>query len=254
MKDRGNLRGLIGIEISPSGPVIRTFGRRASAPKKPERNVATRETCDRVLHALTKEEVVMSSILQSTLHLFAGWRSLLTPSSGTVLSPTAIALLGATGLYRGQQPNDDAAASDASILNTALGGEFGAVAAYQIAADSGLLQKPMLDIAMQFQGQHKAHADLLTNTVRTLGGQPAEPKKTADYKFPIETLKTQTDVLRFAAGLEQGAASGYLGMVPVLGDRDLAKAVASILGDEAMHWAILRQALGENPVPEPFIS
>ena len=33
MKDRGNLRGLIGIEISPSGPVIRTFGRRASAPK-----------------------------------------------------------------------------------------------------------------------------------------------------------------------------------------------------------------------------
>jgi hypothetical protein len=34
-------------------------------------------------------------------------------------------------------------------------------------------------------------------------------------------LKTQTDVLRFAAGLEQGAASGYLGMVPLLGDRDL---------------------------------
>jgi rubrerythrin len=67
-------------------------------------------------------------------------------------------------------------------------------------------------------------------------------------------LKTQTDVLRFAAGLEQGAARDYLGMVPVLGDRDLAKAVASILGDEAMHWAILRQALGENPVPEPFIS
>jgi hypothetical protein len=42
-------------------------------------------------------------------------------------------------------------------------------------------------------------------------------------------------------------------MVPLLGDRDLAKAVASILGDEAMHWAILRQTLGENPVPEPFI-
>ena len=82
----------------------------------------------------------------------------------------------------------------------------------------------------------------------------SEPKKTADYKFPLETLKTQTDVLRVTAGLEQGAASGYLGMVPVLGDRDLAKAVASILGDEAMHWAILRQALGENPVPAPFIS
>ena len=192
----------------------------------------------------------MSSLLQSTLHLFAGWRSLLTPSGGAVLSPTAIALLGTTGLYGGQKPKDDSAASDANILNSALGGEFGAVAAYQLAADSGLLQKPVLDLAMQ----HKAHADLLAKTVKTLGGSPAEPKKTADYNFPIETLKTQTDVLRFAAGLEQGAASGYLGMVPLLGDRDLAKAAASILGDEAMHWAILRQALGENPVPEPFIS
>ena len=58
----------------------------------------------------------MSSILQSTLHLFAGWRSLLTPSGGAVLSPTAIALMGATGLYGGQQPKDDTAASDANIL------------------------------------------------------------------------------------------------------------------------------------------
>ena len=199
----------------------------------------------------------MSGILKSTFQLFAEWRALLTPSGGGVLSPTAVALLGAIGLYggqNGQKEKDDSAASDANILNTALGGEFGAVAAYQLAADSGLLQKPVLEIAMQFQGQHKAHADLLTKTVKTLGGTPAEQKKTADYKFPVEKLKTQTDVLRFAAGLEQGAASGYLGMVPVLAHRDLAKAVASILGDEAMHWAILRQALGENPVPEPFIS
>jgi hypothetical protein len=124
-----------------------------------------------------KEEVVMSSILQSMLHLYSGCRSLLTPSSGAALSPTAIALMGATGLYSAQKPKDDAAASDANILNTALGGEFGAVAAYQLAADSGLLQKPVLDLAMQFQGQHKAHADLLTKTVKTLGGQPAEPKR-----------------------------------------------------------------------------
>jgi hypothetical protein len=79
-------------------------------------------------------------------------------------------------------------------------------------------------------------------------------RKTVDYKFPVEQLKTQVDVLRFAAGLEQGAVSAYLGAVPLFGDRDLAKAAASILGDEAMHWAILRQALGENPVPEAFVS
>jgi rubrerythrin len=61
-------------------------------------------------------------------------------------------------------------------------------------------------------------------------------------------------VLRFAAGLEKGAASAYLGAVPALDNKDLAKAAASILGDEAMHWAVLRNALGENPVPSAFIS
>jgi rubrerythrin len=228
-----------------------------SAPQTSQRNPATGDRLDCVRLIQLMKEVAMSGILKSTFQLFAEWRALLTPSGGGVLSPTAVALVSATGLYggqNGQKEKDDSAASDANILNTALGGEFGAVAAYQLAADSGLLQKPVLEIAMQFQGQHKAHADLLTKTVKTLGGTPAEQKKTADYKFALETLKTQTDVLRFAAGLEQGAASGYLGMVPVLGDRNLAKAVASILGDEAMHWAILRQALGENPVPEPFIS
>ncbi len=46
----------------------------------------------------------------------------------------------------------------------------------------------------------------------------------------------------------------YLGAVPVFGDRSLAQVAASILGDEAMHWAVLRQALGEQPVPSAFMS
>ena len=46
----------------------------------------------------------------------------------------------------------------------------------------------------------------------------------------------------------------YLGAVPVFDNRDLAKAAASILGDEAMHWAILRNALGDAPVPAAFMS
>ena len=42
--------------------------------------------------------------------------------------------------------------------------------------------------------------------------------------------------------------------MPLFANRDLSKAAASILGDEAMHWAVLRQALGENPVPSAFVS
>ncbi|HEY9572849.1 MAG TPA: ferritin-like domain-containing protein, partial [Pusillimonas sp.] len=74
------------------------------------------------------------------------------------------------------------------------------------------------------------------------------------YTFPVDKLKSQVDVLRFAAMLEKGAVSAYLGAVPVFDNRDLAKAAASILGDEAMHWAVLRNALGEPPVPSAFMS
>lgn len=144
--------------------------------------------------------------------------------------------------------------SDVEIFNTALGLEYQAIAAYQVGAESGLLQKPVLDVAVQFQGDHKQHAQLLSSTISKLGGTPVQPKAPAAYNFPVNNLKNQADVLRFAAGLEKGAASAYLGAVPAFANKDLAKAAASIMGDETMHWAVLRHALGENPVPVAFIS
>jgi len=173
--------------------------------------------------------------------------------SGLVLSGTAIALLAGNDVLAAQQgkgKNDGQ--QDVQILNTALGAELEAIAAYQLGAESKLLEKPVLDLAVTFQGHHKAHADVLAQTVEKLGGKPAVAK--ARYDFPVDQLKSQADVLRFAARLEQGAVSAYLGAVPLFGNRDLSKAAASILGDEAMHWAILRNALGEAPVPAAFVS
>lgn len=170
-------------------------------------------------------------------------------SSGLLLSGAAVALLaGRESLAKGR----DAGASDVRILNTALAAEQEAIAAYQLGAESGLLEKPVLDLAVVFQGHHKQHADLLSSTIQKLGGKAVAPK--AHYTFPVDNLKSQIDVLNFAAMLEKGAVSAYLGAVPVFSNRDLSKAAASILGDEAMHWAVLRNALGEPPVPSAFMS
>jgi rubrerythrin len=177
-------------------------------------------------------------------------RRLFLGQSGLALSGAAVALL--AGKHALAAGAGEATAGDAQILNTALGAELEAIAAYQLGAESKLLQKPVLDLALSFQGHHKEHADLLAKTVEKLGGKPVAAK--AKYNFPVEQLKSQADVLRFAAKLEQGAVSAYLGAVPLFGNRDLAKAAASILGDEAMHWAILRQALGEVPVPAAYVS
>jgi rubrerythrin len=169
--------------------------------------------------------------------------------SGLLLSGAAIALL--SGNQALAKKAGASHAGDVKILNAALAAEHEAVAAYQAGAETGLLQKPVLALALQFQGHHKAHADVLAGVVRQLGARPGEPK--AKYDFPVATLNTQADVLRFAAGLERGAVSAYVGAVPQFADRQLARAAATILGDEAMHWAVLRQALGEDPVPAAFV-
>ncbi len=177
-------------------------------------------------------------------------RRLFLSQSGLMLSGTAVALLAGRGALAAQ--SGSGTSQDTQILNTALGAELEAVAAYQVGAESKLLQKPVLDLAVTFQGHHKAHAELLSKTIEQLGGKPVSAKST--YNFPVDQLKSQEDVLRFAAKLEQGAVSAYLGAVPLFGNRDLAKAAASILGDEAMHWAVLRHAVGEVPVPSAFVS
>jgi rubrerythrin len=169
--------------------------------------------------------------------------------SGLLLSASAVALLAGCESLAGKKSSGGAA--DVAILNTALGAEREAIAAYQLGADSGLLDAGVKSLALKFQGHHKAHADLLAATVSKLGGHPVEAK--AKYAFPVEKLKSQADVLRFAAQLEQGAVTAYLGAVPAFDNRDLSRAAASILGDEAMHWAVLRNALGEDPVPAAFV-
>lgn len=192
----------------------------------------------------------MSFLIQTNNQQVPGSRRTFLGKSGLILSGAAVALL--AGQEALAAKGGESTEADVRILNTALGAELEAIAAYQVGAESGLLQKPVLDLAVTFQGHHKEHADILAKTIGKLGGKAVSAKE--KYSFPVETLKSQADVLRFAAMLEKGAVSAYLGAVPLFGNRDLAKAAASILGDEAMHWAVLRQALGEAPVPSAFMS
>lgn len=188
-----------------------------------------------------------ASLAQPSRRLF------LFESTALTLSGTAIALLaGAPRLAHAAKHSAEKSISDVQILNAALAAEREAVAAYQVGAESGLLKKAVLNTAVKFQGHHKAHAGVLAGTITKLGGTVAEePKK---YNFPVDKLKSQKDVLEFAAKLERGAVTAYAGAIPKFENRDLSAAAASILSDEAMHWAILRQALGLDPVPGAFFA
>ncbi len=166
-----------------------------------------------------------------------------------VLSATAVALLaGNEALAQQQRRQGNAGGNDVAILNVALGLEHEAIAAYQIGAESNLLQPAVLQVAVAFQGHHKAHRDALIQTIRQMGGNPVAEKSRQDYMTGLNiaaTVRSQADVLRLAQRLERGAANAYLGVIPSFANRDLAKVAGRLAADETMHYTALTQALNE---------
>jgi rubrerythrin len=184
-------------------------------------------------------------------------RQVLRSVGKVTLSASALALLvGREAMAAGKgKPMATNPAQDVSILNVALGLEHEAIGAYQIGAESGLLEKPVLDVAVLFQGQHKEHRDALAKAVRKLGGVPVESKSLQEYMaaLKVASLKNQRDVLTLAARLERGAANAYLGVIPSFADPALAQVAGRLAADETMHWTVLAQALSQ-PLPTNALS
>src|SRR4249920_1734609 len=96
-------------------------------------------------------------------------RMFLQQAGGVALSATAIAML--AGCESMAQSSTKSENQDVALLNVALGLEHEAIGAYQLGAESGLLQKPVLDTAVLFQSQHKGHRDALIATIQKMGGK-----------------------------------------------------------------------------------
>jgi rubrerythrin len=169
------------------------------------------------------------------------------------LSAVAVAMLAGKDVLAQGMSGDTS--KDVGILNVALGLEHEAINAYQLGAGSGLLQKPVLDVAIRFQADHKVHRDALIGTIQKLGGTPVMEKTLDDYAKALraDTLHSQGDVLDLAARLELGAINAYLGVIPAFGNRDLAKVAGRLAADETMHYVLLNNTLG-RPLPVGALS
>jgi rubrerythrin len=170
---------------------------------------------------------------------------------GVTLSGAAVALLTGHPALAAKHAGGQSAQKDASVINTALALEYEGINAYTLGAQSNLLEKPVLAIAVKFQDDHKVHRDRLLSVLQTLGAAPVKEKSLAEYAEELEVskLKTQADVLNFAAGLERGAVNAYLGIIPSFADHALAKLAGQLASDETVHFAILNQALGRTLPP-----
>jgi len=172
-------------------------------------------------------------------------RLFLSRSGQLTLSAAAIGLLAGTARANTSTPTSMEA--DVGILNVALSLEHEAINAYQLGAGSGLLQKPVLDVAVAFQSHHKGHRDALIATIQKLGGKPVAERSLDEYAKALNaaSLKSQADVLTLAAQLELGATNAYLGVIPSFKDNQLGQVAARLAADETMHWTALSQALGK---------
>lgn len=186
-------------------------------------------------------------------------RSLLGMTSKGLLSATAIAVLGGSTAFaavKGKGKMASASKGDVDILNIALGLEHEAIEAYQIGAESGLLPKAVLDVAVLFQGHHKGHRDALMNAIKEMGGTAVAAKSRADYLTGLNaaSITSATDILRLAQKLEKGAANAYLGVIPSFNSKALAQVAGKLAADETSHWALLSQALGDSLPATPFVT
>lgn len=141
------------------------------------------------------------------------------------------------------------AEGDIKIVNIALGLEYAAIYAYDVAASTGLLSAGTKGVALLFQSQHKEHAALEEGAIKSMGGTPVARMEKYDLG-DLSGIKTEKDLLAFALGKEAGAATAYMGVLNQLTSKDLIPVVAGIGANEAQHAALLRFAMGEaNPVP-----
>jgi rubrerythrin len=174
-------------------------------------------------------------------------RSLLGMTSKGVLSVAAVGLL-ANNPAMAAMGAKGGAKGDIDILNVALGLEHEAINAYQIGAESGLLDKGTLGVAVGFQSDHKFHRDALAATIKKLGGKAVAEKSRAEYVSSLNaaSIKSATDIVKLAQRLELGAVNAYLGVIPSFTDKALAQVAAKLGADEVLHYTALTSALGEQ--------
>ncbi|MGH9185821.1 MAG: ferritin-like domain-containing protein [Acidimicrobiales bacterium] len=179
-------------------------------------------------------------------------------------------LLGAAVLAACGDDDDDAASTpttgagggatdmDRVLLRTATSLEILAVQTYDTAVGSGLVTtQAVADAAMLFRDQHDEHAEQLKGATEANGGEPyAEPNAfvKANVVDPaVAGLRTENDVVAFAATLENVAAQTYAFAAGALSIPALRQAIMAIGGVEARHAAILRHVLAEAEVPDAFL-
>jgi hypothetical protein len=123
--------------------------------------------------------------------------------------------------------------------------------AYDTAAERGLVRRSLEHTASLFRDQQREHADALADALEKLGATVPDPPSAARVRG-LGDLKGESDFLRFAIELEDTIVMTYIDAQRKLKDDALLRTCAQIMANAGQHLVVLRQSLGEDPVPGAF--
>ena len=143
-----------------------------------------------------------------------------------------------------------ASASDADILNFALGLEYLEATFYAQIVDANnarsYLSPVVAKAAQGLANDEAAHVTAILDVLGRAGGTPvAKP----NFQFPANVFVSQTAFLDLAATFEVTGTGAYLGAAPKVDSVDALKFAASIYGIEARHTGLIRMLNGLDPAP-----
>ena len=142
-----------------------------------------------------------------------------------------------------RQPDE----ADTSVLVFAQSLELAAVAAYDVALASNLLEPASAAVAGLLRSHHLEHAQAMAGAAGKAAKNTANKAILKKFGPVLQAAKSQADMLTAAFLLETAAAATYGQALATLKATDSASLVASIQPVEARHAAVLARVLGLNP-------
>ena len=140
---------------------------------------------------------------------------------------------------------------DPALVERAVRLEQEAQVVYERVAKGDLLDAEVAAAAEAFAAQQEEHVAALTAALEDMGATAPSPPKPGRVEG-LEGAGSQADALGPALDLENALLRAYGEIAATSQSPALLKTITEIACNAAQHLVVLRQQLGEPPLPEAF--
>jgi phosphatidylserine/phosphatidylglycerophosphate/cardiolipin synthase-like enzyme len=137
-------------------------------------------------------------------------------------------------------------------VRSAVSGEQATAVAFEAIANSDVLEEEHVETMRVLLDHARAHVAELEELFEAQTGEDAPLAPTRTAIDGLDDLRDERDALVLALRLEQEAIAAHLDAIRLYRSPGMLRLIAGALGNDAQHLVMLRELLGQRPVPEAF--